>query len=155
MTAPTLADALRWYEEQARLCRLIHSEGDAGRNALAADGGQRARAALAAADAAMPQGEAEDLRVIVGHAKHHGGWCVFEETAPGEFVKIKGPFPEREQADSALREPATPQPVQAVPPEDVAAAARLFRENGYRGPLHMARLVFDWVDNITGEKTNG
>ena len=37
---------LTWYGEQARLCRLIHSEGDAGRNALAADGGKRARAAL-------------------------------------------------------------------------------------------------------------
>ena len=37
---------LAWYGEQARLCRLIHSEGDAGRNALAADGGKRAREAL-------------------------------------------------------------------------------------------------------------
>lgn len=36
--------ALQWYGEQARLARLIHSEGDAGRNALAADGGERARA---------------------------------------------------------------------------------------------------------------
>ena len=39
-------EALRWYAEQARLCRLIHSEGDAGRHALAADGGKRARKAL-------------------------------------------------------------------------------------------------------------
>ncbi len=57
--APTMTDALaaqqavmrqalEWYQEQARLCRLIHSEGDAGRNALAADGGRRARAALSA-----------------------------------------------------------------------------------------------------------
>lgn len=38
--------ALEWYAEQARLCRLIHSEGDAGRHALADDGGKRARAAL-------------------------------------------------------------------------------------------------------------
>ena len=37
---------LAWYGEQVRLCRLIHSEGDAGRHALAADGGKRARAAL-------------------------------------------------------------------------------------------------------------
>jgi hypothetical protein len=43
-----LREAVVWYGEQARLARLIHSEGDAGRNALAADGGQRARAALAA-----------------------------------------------------------------------------------------------------------
>jgi hypothetical protein len=46
---PKLVKALEWYGEQARLCRLIHSEGDAGRNALAADGGGIAREALAAA----------------------------------------------------------------------------------------------------------
>ncbi len=44
-----LAAELAWYGEQARLCRLIHSEGDAGRNALAADGGKRAQAVLARA----------------------------------------------------------------------------------------------------------
>jgi hypothetical protein len=44
-----LRAALEWYGEQSRLCRLIHSEGDAGRNALAADGGKRAKEALAAA----------------------------------------------------------------------------------------------------------
>lgn len=37
---------LAWYGEQARLARLIHSGGDAGRHALAADGGSRARAIL-------------------------------------------------------------------------------------------------------------
>ncbi|WP_203155007.1 hypothetical protein [Methylobacterium aquaticum] len=42
-----LRDALSWYGEQARLCRLAHSEGDAGRQALDADGGTRARVALA------------------------------------------------------------------------------------------------------------
>lgn len=42
-----LDGALRWYGEQARLCRLIHSEGDAGRHALDLDGGKRALAALA------------------------------------------------------------------------------------------------------------
>jgi hypothetical protein len=41
-----LREALEWYGEQARLCRLIHSEGDAGRHALANDGGIRARKAL-------------------------------------------------------------------------------------------------------------
>lgn len=41
-----LQAALRWYGEQARLARLIHSEGDVGRNALARDGGEYARAAL-------------------------------------------------------------------------------------------------------------
>ena len=46
-TAP-LREALAWYGEQARLARLVHSEGDAGRHALADDGGKRARAALAA-----------------------------------------------------------------------------------------------------------
>lgn len=41
-----LEAALAWYGEQARLCRLIHSEGDEGRQSLAADGGTRARTAL-------------------------------------------------------------------------------------------------------------
>ncbi len=41
-----LEAALEWYGQQARLCRLIHSEGDSGRHALQADGGNRARAAL-------------------------------------------------------------------------------------------------------------
>lgn len=41
-----LEATLTWYGEQARLCRLIHSEGDAGRQALADDGGKRARDVL-------------------------------------------------------------------------------------------------------------
>lgn len=41
-----LREALAWYGEQSRLARLIHKDGDAGRNAIAADGGKRARAAL-------------------------------------------------------------------------------------------------------------
>jgi len=41
-----LREALEWYGEQAKLARLIHSEGDAGRHVLAEDGGDRARAAL-------------------------------------------------------------------------------------------------------------
>ena len=45
-----LEAALAWYGEQARLCRLIHSEGDSGRHALAADGGQRAKAVLTKLD---------------------------------------------------------------------------------------------------------
>jgi len=46
-----LREALAWYGEQARLARLIHSEGDAGRNALAADGGKRAFRTLSAGSA--------------------------------------------------------------------------------------------------------
>lgn len=42
-----LKAALEWYGEQSRLARITHSEGDAGRHALQADGGNRARAALA------------------------------------------------------------------------------------------------------------
>lgn len=41
-----LREALEWYGENARLARLIHSDGDKGRFALAEDGGERARAAL-------------------------------------------------------------------------------------------------------------
>ena len=43
-----VVDALEWYGEQARLCRLIHSEGDSGRNALSKDGGEKARDAIRA-----------------------------------------------------------------------------------------------------------
>ena len=42
-----LLESLSFYAEQARLCRLIHSEGDPGRNSLAKDGGNKARAAIA------------------------------------------------------------------------------------------------------------
>jgi hypothetical protein len=41
-----LREALAWYGENARLCRLVHREGDAGRHALSDDGGGRARAAI-------------------------------------------------------------------------------------------------------------
>jgi len=37
---------LQWYGENARLARLIHSEGDEGRALLAADGGKKAFAFL-------------------------------------------------------------------------------------------------------------
>ena len=47
--APDLLEALKWYEEQARLCRLITSEGDSGRQALDSDGGQKARSAISKA----------------------------------------------------------------------------------------------------------
>ena len=41
-----LEAALQWYGEQSRLARLVHIEGDAGRNAIVNDGGDRARQAL-------------------------------------------------------------------------------------------------------------
>jgi hypothetical protein len=43
-----LEGVVRWYGEQARLARLIHSEGDEGRHAIHMDGGSRSRAALKA-----------------------------------------------------------------------------------------------------------
>lgn len=48
---PGMREALEWYGEQARLARLIHSGGEAGRHALAADGGKRARAVLSETEA--------------------------------------------------------------------------------------------------------
>lgn len=48
MSNNQMREALQWYQEQARLARLIHSEGDKGRHALAEDGGKRAEQALAA-----------------------------------------------------------------------------------------------------------
>ena len=44
--AAEIREALAWYGEAARLCRLVHSGGDVGRHALADDGGKRARALL-------------------------------------------------------------------------------------------------------------
>lgn len=51
MTNPAqdLRSALEWYGEQARLARLIHSEGDVGRHALQDDGGKLAEKVLALA----------------------------------------------------------------------------------------------------------
>lgn len=42
-----LREALEWYAPHLENCRKIHREGDDARQALAADRGQRARAALA------------------------------------------------------------------------------------------------------------
>lgn len=96
-TQAALLEALNWYAEQARLCRLIHSEGDAGRHALAADGGERARAALRAADAAQPiAAQAGERAWLVelstpGHApqwwgfnhspRSRGEWCADSNSA--------------------------------------------------------------------------
>ena len=41
-----LRAALEWYGENARLARLIHTEGDEGRHALSEYGGKRARDVL-------------------------------------------------------------------------------------------------------------
>lgn len=46
-----LREALEWYEEQARNCRKLSFLGTPARVALAADGGERARAALAKKEA--------------------------------------------------------------------------------------------------------
>ena len=50
-----MREALEWYGEQARLCRLIHSEGDAGRHALAHDGGKRALSVLSGIETEQAQ----------------------------------------------------------------------------------------------------
>lgn len=44
--ADRLEAALRWYEQRVSDCRKITREGDAARNELDRDGGDRARAAL-------------------------------------------------------------------------------------------------------------
>ena len=63
-TREELAEALKWYGEQARLCRLIHSEGDAGRHSLSNDGGRRAAAILSRLDAEQNGGAHEKGREI-------------------------------------------------------------------------------------------
>lgn len=47
-----LVEALRWYENRVRRCRLISLEGDSARNDLDRDGGAHARAALARTESA-------------------------------------------------------------------------------------------------------
>lgn len=66
-----LEDALEWYAEQARLCRLIHSEGDAGRQSLSDDGGKRARAALTAS---QPAPDCHQPDLVTADDGHASGW---------------------------------------------------------------------------------
>lgn len=60
-----LREALEWYGEQARLCRKITSEGDAGRQALGADGGKRAWAALSAPPAPSPSPSRAEVEALI------------------------------------------------------------------------------------------
>lgn len=75
----------------------------------------------AAIEAALPDVPADGWVgcIMVGHAKHHGGWCMFEETAPGEYDKIKGPFESKEIAETAMRSPDTALPDVPTVPEGV------------------------------------
>jgi hypothetical protein len=52
-TVREMREALEWYGENARLCRLIHGEGDKGRNALSDDGGKRACAVIASLESVV------------------------------------------------------------------------------------------------------
>lgn len=83
--AGSVREALAWYGEQARLARLIHSEGDAGRHALAADGGKRAQVALAAAPtpdaAASSQSDGDP-----------DGWLAVKVNGEGGIVMPYGPL---------------------------------------------------------------
>jgi len=66
-------EALIWYENNAAGCRLIHSGGDAHRNALAADGGTRAREALAALSRPVEGVKGEPRAFLVtGINERHG-----------------------------------------------------------------------------------
>lgn len=71
----SIRDALEWYGEQARLARLIHSEGTKGRQALASDGGERAKIALAK-DQPAPDHDAIEIGNI---ENFHGGLCLKRE----------------------------------------------------------------------------
>lgn len=76
-----MREALAWYGEQARLARLIHSEGDAGRHALQEDGGKKADAILSLLPSA-PEGDAAAMReaamALLEACTAEFGW------APGE-----------------------------------------------------------------------
>ena len=75
-----LREALEWYGENARLARLIHSEGDKGRHAIAEDGGKRARAALAETADTPAHAPAND-----GWTKWEGGECPVPKGATVEL----------------------------------------------------------------------
>ena len=77
-----LVEALEWYGENARLFRLIHSEGDPGRNALSADGGKKAAEAIAAAKAA--QASREGMADAVNNADV--GWTAVDRS-PEEIAE--------------------------------------------------------------------
>ena len=49
-----VVEALEFYAEQGRLCRMIHREGEEARRALDKDGVEKARAALAAVKGETP-----------------------------------------------------------------------------------------------------
>lgn len=41
--------------------------------------------------------------VVIGHSVERGGWCVYEEVAPGEYEAFKGPFGTMAEAEKAMR----------------------------------------------------
>jgi hypothetical protein len=97
-----IREALAWYGEQARLARLIHSEGDAGRHALQADGGKLATAALATPTAPLSptvEGEREREREAVariidpyGFEKHAAHSLTGERRRKAAFAKADAIF---------------------------------------------------------------
>ncbi len=50
----------------------------------------------------------EGNEIIVGHSETRGGWCVYEQTGPGEYEMLKGPFQTCEEAEAAMRSQAAP-----------------------------------------------
>jgi hypothetical protein len=101
-------EVLEWYGENARLCRLIHSGGDKGRNALSDDGGNRARAVLSdlSADAPAQQTQRDvitrDKDIILQALAEYDAWMLDDDyDATTALHKIM-----KRMRDRALVEPA-------------------------------------------------
>ncbi|USY26673.1 hypothetical protein NIZ92_06455 [Alcaligenes sp. 1735tsa3] len=79
------SEALSWYAEQVAGCRKIGSPGDTARQALDADGGKRARAALAQQDADKVDAERYRLiraKVYASNATGRKSWSFHYDNLP-------------------------------------------------------------------------
>lgn len=132
-TSDDLAETLRWYAEQARLCRLIHSEGDAGRNALAADGGAKAREALARASLApSPAAGGAPLPEGIVLAPHYRGYAhlgtgnyLIDHTQPGDAPEVVISIAtEADKAGRSVGEDRDNPPGKQIQPDDIAVRVR-------------------------------
>lgn len=100
--------------------------------------------AVLAAEKAEPAGEAVPVawrsKEIV-NGEFETDWILTkEEPADGVHVVAKEAL--------YTRPPAAPAAEPLTVPAEVAEAAAAFVRDGYRGPLHMAQTVFDWVHGI-------
>jgi hypothetical protein len=54
------------------------------------------------AEAVDDNAEEPEPETFVGHSVERGGWCVYVQSAPGEYDVLRGPFGSQEEADASL-----------------------------------------------------